>query len=115
MDHKTEPNHLKLLKLVIHATKHDRHEEFKEANFENLIKAVTGLLVLLSSQFYTYDFSSGPTFLALENDPNDDTESGIGGYFRVKFPKLLSNECYDFEYTDIQNSSSFFVHYPYPT
>jgi hypothetical protein len=38
-------------------TKHNRHEYFHYASFENLIDAVCGLLVLLSSQFYTEDFS----------------------------------------------------------
>ena len=25
----------------------------------------------------------------MENEPDDDTESGIGGYFRVTFPNYL--------------------------
>ena len=33
------------------ASKHDRHEAFKTANMEQLLTAITGLLVLLSSQF----------------------------------------------------------------
>jgi hypothetical protein len=37
-------------------SKHDRRTEFKEANFKNLLNAVTGLLVVLSSQFRTEDF-----------------------------------------------------------
>ncbi|KTD64234.1 hypothetical protein Lsan_0929 [Legionella santicrucis] len=95
------------------ATKHDRHHEFQEANFKNLIGAVTGLLALLSSQFYTHDFSSGNTFLVMENSPNDDTEAGIGEYFRVRFPKLPIEECYDFEYKDIQQPNFSFDRYTY--
>ena len=34
-------------------SKHDRRFEFKEANLENLLNSVAGLLVLLSSQFGT--------------------------------------------------------------
>ena len=41
------------------AAKHDRHKQFKEANFGNLIDAVAGLVALLSSQFGDYDFE-GP-------------------------------------------------------
>ena len=66
-------------------TKHDRHAGFKEATFEHLLDACSGVIVILSAQFGTNDFSPGNTLLALEG-PNDGMESGIGGYFRVKFP-----------------------------
>jgi hypothetical protein len=33
------------------ASKHNRHEAFKRANLENLVSAVAGLLVVISSQF----------------------------------------------------------------
>lgn len=39
------------------ATKHDRHTNFDQATFEHLIDACCGLLVLLSAQFETQDFS----------------------------------------------------------
>jgi len=39
------------------ASKHDRQDEFKKANMENLIDAVSGLLVVLSSQFRDQEFS----------------------------------------------------------
>jgi len=40
-------------------SKHDRHNEFHNANFINMVKAVSGLLVLLSSQFRTESFTPG--------------------------------------------------------
>jgi len=58
---------------------------FSEATFEHLLDACCGLLVVLSAQFATNDFSSGPTFLALSMS-GDGIESGIGDYFRVRFP-----------------------------
>jgi hypothetical protein len=80
-------------------TKHDRHSEFEKANFEQLIDASCGLLVLLSAQFGTNDFSPGQGLLALEG-PADGTESGIGGYFRVGFPPNWPAELrYDFEWS----------------
>ena len=42
-------------------SKHDRRGEFTAANFENLVCAIAGLFVLLSSQFRTEDFSPGST------------------------------------------------------
>jgi hypothetical protein len=78
-------------------TKHDRHSQFEEATFEHLIDACSGLLVLLSAQFETNDFTPGNTYLALEGG-SDGMESGIGGYFRVRFPAKWPNELrYDFD------------------
>ena len=82
-------------------TKHDRHSEFSKATFEHLIDAACGLLVLLSAQFETNDFSPGPTLLSTEG-PGDGTESGIGGYFRVKFPPNWPAELrYDFDWSKL--------------
>jgi hypothetical protein len=75
-------------------TKHDRHSQFEEATFEYLIDASCGLLVLLSAQFHTNDFSPRNTLLAV-GGPDDGMESGIGEYFRVRFP---NNWPYDLRY-----------------
>lgn len=84
------------------ATKHDKYQNFKEAKFDYLLDAVCGVLVLLSSQFETNDFSTGNTLLAVDY-PRDGMESGIGGYFRVKFPQNWPTELrYDFKWQDIE-------------
>ncbi|WP_209025848.1 hypothetical protein [Legionella israelensis] len=83
-------------------TKHNRHTEFHHASFENLIDSVCGLLVLLSSQFCTEDFSpSEPGIAASGYGPKDGMESAIGGYFRIKFPdNWPHDERYDFNYLE---------------
>ena len=84
-------------------TKHDRHSEFEQATFKHLIDACCGILVLLSAQFETNDFSPGNTLLALEGS-HDGMESGIGGFFRVKFPGNWPPELrYDFDWQALQN------------
>lgn len=84
-------------------TKHDRHAEFEEATFDHLIDACCGVLAILSAQFETNDFSPGNTLLALEG-PNDGMESGIGGYFRVKFPDDWPQELrYEFDWQKLKN------------
>lgn len=84
-------------------TKHDRHSQFDEATFEHLIDACCGLLVLLSAQFETNDFSPGNTHLALEGS-GDGMESGIGGYFRVRFPTNWPNDLrYDFDWQKLKS------------
>jgi len=84
-------------------TKHDRHTEFEEATFGHLMDACCGVLVLLSAQFETNDFSPGNTLVAV-GGPDDGMESGIGGYFRVKFPGNWPQDLrYDFDWQAIKN------------
>lgn len=84
-------------------TKHDRHTEFEEATFGHLIDACCGVLVLLSAQFETNEFAPGNTLLAV-GGPNDGMKSGIGGYFRVKFPDNWPQDLrYDFDWQAIRN------------
>ena len=86
-------------------TKHDRHSEFEEATFEHLIDACCGLLVILSSQFETNDFSLGNTLLALCG-PADGMETGIGEYFRVKFPSNWPQDLrYEFDWNAIKDDT----------
>lgn len=96
-------------------TKHDRHAEFAEATFEHLIDACCGLLTLLSAQFETNDFSPGPTLLSVD-EPGDGTESGIGGYFRVRFPQNWPMELrYEFSWSAIKNDPDPFQTINYST
>jgi hypothetical protein len=87
-------------------SKHDRHSQFEEATFEHLIDASCGLLVLLSAQFGTNDFSPGNPLLALDGveGASDGMESGIGGYFRVRFPDNWPHDLrYDFDWQKLKN------------
>lgn len=78
-------------------TKHDRHNNFHIANFENLIEAVSGLIILLSSQFITDDFSK--ISIIVLDGPDDGFEEAIGDFFRVKFPSdWKEDEKYDFNW-----------------
>lgn len=82
--------------VAYNTTKHDRHAQFKKATFEHLIDACCGLLVLLSAQFETNDFS--PVHIT-SGGPPDGMESGIGGYFYVRFPANWPHDLrYDFDW-----------------
>lgn len=86
-------------------TKHDRHSQFEEATFEHLIDACCGLLVVLSAQFESNDFSPGNTLLAV-GGPNDGMKNGIGGFFRVRFPSNWPNELrYDFDWQQLKHEA----------
>ena len=62
------------------AAKHDRQKAFQSATFDHLIDATCGLLVILSAQFETNDFSLGNSALIL-GDGGDGFEAGIGEFF----------------------------------
>jgi hypothetical protein len=94
-------------------TKHDRHSQFGEATFERLIDSCCGLLVILSAQFGTNDFSPGDTLIASEG-PGDGMESGIGGYFRVRFPSNWPIELrYDFDWQKLKSEQDPFQQIDY--
>ena len=67
------------------AAKHDRHGNFKLANFENLVDSIAGLVVLLSSQFFSENFSPSRGYHFVEASP-DGFENAVGDYFQVKYP-----------------------------
>jgi hypothetical protein len=81
--------------------KHSRHENFKTANFRNLLDAVAGLVALLASQFITADF--GQSYFVAESD-STDFEYAIGGYFRVKLADdWPAADRYDFDWQLLKN------------
>lgn len=95
------------------SAKHDRHRAFTKATFDHLIDAVCGLLVVLSSQFETNDFSPGNTLLAV-GGPADGYESGIGGYLQVRFPQDWSvDDRYDFDWETLRHEADPFQNFDY--
>ncbi len=96
------------------ASKHDRQEEFKQANFHALMLSVSGLLVLLSSQFRTEDFSAGGDALGLAGDEYHEMEPAIGSLFRIKFPEDWAEEdLYDFDWSVLKLSTDRFAKFDY--
>lgn len=96
-------------------TKHDRHLNFKQANFKNLIDAVCGLSALLASQFLFNDFSPAGMSLSINSGgPSDGLEPSIGGFFRLKYPQNVSDsEKYDFQHDDIDFENDIFQNFTY--
>lgn len=82
--------------------KHDIHSNFIHANIKNLVEATSGLVALLSAQFFNEDFSNNAGFLVLQGS-GDGMESAIGDYFRVKYPDWDEKDRYDFEWSTIEH------------
>jgi hypothetical protein len=95
------------------AVKHDRFKQFEQASFKNLIDAMSGLVVLLSSQFITEDFGSND-FISWNGTNRDGFETAIGGYFQVKFPIDTSEkDRYDFEWFSKSEDDRIFEEFDY--
>lgn len=89
-------------------SKHDRHSYFQKATFDNLLNAVSGMVVLLSAQFMNENYSPAPKSLSIgysyDFDPKFDI--AIGGDFKVKYPEFQhwnSNELYGFKWDNIES------------
>ena len=91
------------------ASKHDRQDEFKKANLENLVTAAAGLFVLISSQFRNEDFSAGPSLLGANGHDYHSMEPSIGSLFRIKYPDdWIDAELYDFDWTVLKTQKERF-------
>lgn len=94
--------------------KHDRHTEFPKANLETLLFAVGALLVLISSQFGTEDFSAGPTGLMASGYDYHELEPALGSLFRIATPKDWTDaELYDFDWQELENRPVKFAKFDY--
>jgi hypothetical protein len=90
-------------------SKHDRHDHFKDANLMNLVTAVAGLLVLISSQFKDEDFAAGPQLRAISGDEYYPMEAATGSLFRIKYPDdWMITEQYDFDWTTLKTQEDRF-------
>ena len=91
-------------------SKHDRHNEFSHANLKNMIAAISGLLVLLSSQFRTESFTPGEgARLGVNVDSYYDTQPALGGFFHIEFPDdWPASEKYDFDWSQLKHQSQRF-------
>jgi hypothetical protein len=91
-------------------SKHNRMNYFKEANLENLLMAVSGLLILLSSQFKTESFLPGSKSIGLgQSYSYYNGEFGIGSFFMVKFPDdWKDEEKYKFNWSELKKEEERF-------
>lgn len=86
------------------AIKHDKVKNFEKANLLNLLNAFSALLVVLTSQYGSEDFSPGPDILVA--DGGGDT--GIGNYLSIEVDDEFPLEKhYDFDWSDYEKDSNF--------
>lgn len=96
-------------------SKHDRLNAFEDATFENLIDAISGLLVVISAQFETISFSPNEN-LVIESEKfyNEKFYLGIGNYFYVHYPEDWDDsEKYEFDASVLESGNYPFEKYNY--
>jgi hypothetical protein len=94
-------------------SKHDSHTNFKEANLENLVNAVSGLFVLLSSQFYSHSLALGISESYIEI-PYSSADWFIGKIFKLDFPtNWTDDEKYDFNWVELRQLEDSFTKIDY--
>ena len=82
-----------------------------------LLEAIAGLVVVLSAQFDTHDFSPAAPGLALSGygGPPAGYDNAIGGYFLVKFPDNWPTvDRYDFDWDRIKSDADPFANFAFP-
>lgn len=88
--------------------KHNRAENFPQANFENLLNAVSALLIVLSSQFGKESFMPGIDFLEIQTDSYYSGDFALGDFFLIEYPRWKENEMYDFDWNELKKNEDRF-------
>lgn len=95
-------------------TKHDRSNSLHLASLENLIDAFAALVIIISAQYMSEDFSPAPGALLVDSGWNDGYDAAIGDYFRIAYPRHLhESERYDFNWQHLMNKPDAFQQYNY--
>lgn len=88
------------------SVKHNRSMKFSEANLRNVMASVTGLLVILFSQFCVFVFNPYQTVGSYVSG-DDGSICGETSLFRVVPPTTWApNEQYDFDWSTIKTSGN---------
>jgi len=95
-------------------SKHDRQDNFRVANMDNLLHAATGLLALISSQFRQEDFSPEYDNFVSGGSFEHDMEPSLGKVFLIKFPNdWTEEEYYEFDWSILKTEKERFQKYNY--
>lgn len=95
------------------ATKHDRHENFQQANMEAMIDSVAGLAILLAAQYRDEDFSPIAPHITFSVGHSDGYTGAIGNYFRISYPSWPATKRYDFNWERLQGDADPFRSHNY--
>ncbi len=96
------------------ASKHDRHENLTSANLQMLVQAIGGLLVLLTAQFGTENYSGSPDVLGIGGSSVYKWDTTIGDFFRIECPNNWPHDqLYEFNWFDLKDYPDPFQKFDY--
>jgi hypothetical protein len=85
--------------------KHNRSDKFELANIENVVMAISGVLVVLFSQFFASTF--GDVHYMFEESGGIYWHSGSNSIFLIKTPQSWKDEeQYDFDWTTLMTDAN---------
>lgn len=95
-------------------SKHNRNDNFQNANFEILLGAYSALFVILTSQFLDQEFKPGPKYLQEQGYCYYGGGFGIGGYLIPDLPENWNNdELYNFNWETLEKEETRFQKFDY--
>ncbi|NQX63745.1 hypothetical protein [Paenibacillus qinlingensis] len=104
-------NHSLLWYQAYNAVKHDRQQNFPQCSLEHVLNSVTGLLIVLFSQFSIYAFNPYQEIGMYDGDPAAGYVYVNESIFSLQFPiNWNNNEKYDFDWDTLKQQQS-----PYDT
>lgn len=89
--------------------KHDRSKNFESASLENVLNSITGLFVILFSQFYIQTFDSLQLVLETTEDNNQIWREN--SLFGIEMPTWKDVDCYDFDWDKLNKINNPFEKY----
>jgi hypothetical protein len=92
--------------------KHNMGKNISDSTLDILCEAYCGLAVLISSQFYTDDFSL-VTYLVRTTTTDNGFTLGIGGNLLIKFPNVPEDSRYDFIWYYLEKEENPFQKFNY--
>lgn len=92
--------------------KHNRHSKFDKASFENVLWAITGLTVILFSQFDNYIFGAYQNNQSY-NEDDDGFVYGDESIFSVKSPDWSDEEKYNFDWESTKIEKEPFIKFDF--
>lgn len=95
-------------------SKHNRNDNFQNANFETLLNSYSALFIILTSQFLDQEFKPGPKYLKEHGYCYYGGGFGIGSYLIADLPENWNNdELYNFNWETLKKEEVRFQKFDY--
>jgi hypothetical protein len=95
------------------SVKHNRHDEFPKASFENVLKAVGAVFSIVLAQFHMFIFTQYQT-TAMWNSNDDYEIAGENTLFSAILPQTWTeDEMYEFDWSSLRANPNAFLNFSF--